>query len=123
MHVTAPRFDWSFNFGHVLSSVTVMMAVGGAVWWQSYQMASFEHRIAASEARALLYIPRIDALMKSNDVQENRIENLADSVKGIRADIAENNRAMRLDLSDTNKNVATLRESMAEIKAILRPKP
>lgn len=117
MQVSAPRFDWSFNFGHVLTSLTTAAAVGGFIWWASDRIASFEFRIQAAETRAALWIPVIQAGQKANDVQDERIGNLSDALKGIRSDIADNNRQMRGELGDMNKNVATLREGMAELRA------
>lgn len=117
MQVSAPRFDWSFNFGHVLTSLTMAAAVGGFIWWASDRIASFEFRIQAADTRASLWIPVIQAGQKANDVQDERIGNISDAMKGVRADIAENNRQTRGELSDVKKDVATIREGMAELRA------
>lgn len=121
MHVSAPRFDWSFNFGHVIQSFTTAAAVGGFIWWASDKIASFEYRITAAEGRAQIYVPIVTGLAKSQDIQDERIGNLSDAMKAIRTDIAENNRQMRGELGDMNKNIATMRENMAEFRSI-RPR-
>jgi hypothetical protein len=117
MQVSALRFDWSFNFGYVLTSLTTAAAVGGFIWWASDRIAGFEYRITAAETRASLWIPVIQAGQKANDVQDERIGNMSDALKGIRSDIADNNRQMRGELGDMNKSLGTMRESMAELKA------
>lgn len=117
MHVTAPRFDWSFNFGHVLTSLSMLSAVGGAVLWTSGKIADFEYRIKAGEIRAQTYIPIVTGLVKSDDVQNERIGNLSDAIKGIRTDIAENARQYRIELQEINKNTSSLRENMAAMNA------
>lgn len=119
MTVSAPRFDWSFNFGHVLTCITMLVAMGGGLWAVASAQERFELRLAQSEQRAATWIPRIENVIRSDTIQDSRIENLADAVKGIRTDVAENNRAMRGDLSDLNKNVAGMRESMATSAAKL----
>lgn len=121
MQVSAPRFDWSFNFGHVLTSLTTAAAVAGFIWWTSERIAGFEYRITAAEVRAQTYIPIVNGLVKSNDVQDERIGNITDALRGIRTDIAENNRQARSELQEMGKNVATMREGMAELRAY-RPK-
>lgn len=117
MQVSAPRFDWSFNFGHVIQSLTTAAAVGGFIWWASDKLAGFEYRIAAGEVRAQTYIPIVNALVKSQDVQDERIGNIGDAIKGIRTDIAENNRQTRAELGEMNKILGTVREGMAELRA------
>lgn len=117
MQVSAPRFDWSFNFGHVLTSLTTAAAVGGFIWWASDRIASFEFRISAAEVSAQTYIPIVNSLVKSQDVQDERIGNVVDAVKGVRNDIAENNRQTRAELGEMNKTLGTMRESMAELRA------
>lgn len=119
MTLTTPRFDWSFNFGHVLTCLTMAFAVGGGLWAMSSSIAGIENRLLQSEARAQVWIPRMEGMMKSDTIQDNRIENLADAVKGIRTDIAESARANRLDMADINKSVSGLRESMATSTAKL----
>ena len=117
MNVSAPRFDWSFNFGHVLTSLTTAAAVGGFIWWASDRIASFEFRIQAAETRASLWIPVIQAGQKANDVQDERIGNISDALKGIRSDIADNNKQTRAELVEMNKSLGTMRENMAELRA------
>lgn len=126
MTLSTPRFDWSFNFGHVLTCISMMVAMGGGLWAMSSSIAGIENRLLQSEARAQVWIPRMEGMMKSDTIQDNRIENLADAVKGIRADIAESARANRLDMADINKSVSSLRElgasSAAKLDNALRQK-
>lgn len=117
MQVSAPRFDWSFNFGHVIQSLTTAAAFGTFIWWASDKLAGFEYRITAAEVRAQTYVPIVNGLVKSQDVQDERIGNLSDAMKAVRTDIAENNRQMRGELGEMNKNLGTMRENMAELRA------
>ncbi len=117
IQVSAPRFDWSFNFGHVLTSLMTAAAVGGFIWWASDRIASFEFRIQAAEVRARTYVPLVNNLVKSQDLQDERIGNVVDAVKGVHSDIAENNRQMRAEMSEMNKTLGAMRESMAELRA------
>lgn len=123
MQVTAPRFDWSFNFGHVLTVTGMMLSIGGAVWYVSGIVTTFEHRVSAIEKLSVQYVPIIQGLQRSDDRQENRLENMADAMRQQREHNAQEFRALRADFVDLNKNLAGVRESQAEIKALLKPKP
>lgn len=112
MHMTPPRFDWSFNFGHVLTGLTTAAAVGGSIWWASERLAGFEYRLKALEVQ----LPILSSLTKSDNVQDERIGNIADSIRGMRNDIAESNRQTRAELVDVKKDVATVREGIVELR-------
>lgn len=113
MHMSAPRFDWSFNFGHVLTGLTTAAAVGGSIWWASERLAGFEYRLKALE----LQLPLITSLVKSNDIQDERLGNVVKGVGDMRSDIAENNRQTRSEISDVKKDVGAVREWVVELRA------
>jgi len=92
--VQAPRFDWIFNFGHVLTSITVMLAMGGAVFAVGQKLESFEHRITTAERAVLQQAPKIETADKANERQDERLRAQGEAISGIRADIAEGSRKM-----------------------------
>lgn len=119
MHVQAPRFDWSFNFGHILTSIATAASVAGGIWWASEKIAGFEYRLRASEIRAQTYIPLIDGMLRSDTKQDERITNLVSALSDLRTAIANDNRATRAEFAEMTKSVGNLREGMAGANAKL----
>lgn len=108
MNVQTPRFDWSFNFGHVLTSISVILAMGGGVLAFGQKLENIDQRITTVERHTIETRPKVEALMRSDALQDDRIQNLTDSIKGIRADNAE-----------VNKKMGSIGESMVGMKAQL----
>lgn len=106
--ISAPRFDWSFNFGHVLQLFGMAAAVGGGLWWTSAKFENLDGRISAAENRAILWTPRVEAIMKSDELQNERMQNIATAIR----DNREDNKKVVEKLS-------LLGEDMAAIKARL----
>ncbi len=122
-----PRFDWSFNLGHVL---TVLAIGGGAISYiqsNASMQTKTDLRILDLEKKSATYIPLIDSMKDSNIIQNNRMDNISESIRADRISVTETVKAIRLDMSDINKNVANLRESNARMEStlssILRVKP
>lgn len=104
----APRFDWTFNFGHVLTVLAIVISIGGSAMAISTKLENFEQRITTAERAVLQHGPKIDVADKLNDRQDSRLDAQADAIKGMRADISE-----------TNRKVGTLAEITAGMNAKL----
>lgn len=125
--LTKPRFDWSFNLGHVF---TVLAIAGGAISYiisNARMQTENNMRLLDLEKKSNMYIPLIDNLRDSNINNNNRMDNISQSIQADRANTTETFKAIRIDLSDVNKNVANIRESNARMEStlnsILRSKP
>lgn len=101
-----PRFDWSFNFGHVMLVAGTLASVAATWGSVSYffgrleeRLVGFERRLIASEQRGALYAPRVDSLESENKVQNERIGNLADSQRELRKTLG--------DLTNAQQNFST----------------
>lgn len=103
-----PRFDWTFNFGHVLTVAAIMLSIGGSAMAISAKLENFEQRITTAERAVLMHGPKLDVADKINDRQESRLDAQAEAIKGIRYDIGE-----------TNRKVGTLAEGVAGMNAKL----
>lgn len=87
-----PRFDWTFNFGHVLTVVAILGSIGGSAFAISAKLENFEQRITIAERAVLMHGPKLEVADKINDRQESRLDAQADAIKGMRADIGETSR-------------------------------
>ncbi len=90
-----PRFDPTINVGHILTVASILLTVGGGIWWTSAQLTRFQEQAnrfqeqlvhmrrdldAATTAaldRQRQYGPRIDGIERDNQVQGERIQNLS----------------------------------------------
>lgn len=106
-----PRFVWSFDFGQILQVVSLMIPLGGILWYQSTIQAEMRRDILTLQASAAAYFPRVETQAQSDNVQNERIGNLSDAVRDIRK---------------TNSEILTqmggVREDLAGIKGRLIPK-
>lgn len=104
-----PRFDPTINYGHILQTVLLVITLGGGI----YKYATFESEVrtalAAAAERAKVYQPLVSELQRSQVVQDERIGNLAESVREIRK-----------TNTDLLQSIGGIREDMAAIKAKLQ---
>lgn len=117
------KFDWSFNFGHI---ITIVAAVGSVIAGYYGIRGEIEKGIAdrlelhrqidAVRADIAIVRPKVmsdlEAQAKVNQTQDNRIDNLADSVKQARDTALDINRAIS-KLADA---VSTMHEDLALLK-------
>jgi len=108
MQVTRPRFDPTINYGHILTAVTLALGLGTLIWNQAAFQAATALELDAVSKRAAVYIPRVDSLMQSQQVQDERIGNLSAAV----GDIRKTN-------SEILSQMGGMREDLAGIKARL----
>lgn len=110
-----PRFVWSFDFGQILQVFSIMIPLGGGLWYQAATQAAAQAEmrrdILSLQASAAAYFPRVETQAQSDNVQNERIGNLSDAVRDIRK---------------TNSEILTqmggVREDLAGIKGRLIPK-
>lgn len=108
-----PKFDWSFNFGQVIQVLTLFITLGGGAIYQVTVQTEMRKDIEAAKARALIYAPRVDTILASDTVQNERIGNLVEAVREIR----KSNNEVLIALGN-------LREDMATVKQrVLAPRP
>lgn len=112
---TRPRFNNEFNFGHVLTALGLMIAIGGGYVANAREFAQLQTRLATLEknfdvrtqqiesaaavrfkqidsdsaARVSQYAPQIAALNKSQDLQDERIANIVASTRDMRSSISD----------------------------------
>lgn len=117
--ISKPRFDWSFNLGHVFTVLAI--ACGAISYIQSNARMQTENnmRLLDLEKKSSMYIPLIDNLRDSNINNNNRMDNISQAIQADRASVTENFKVIRLDISDINKNVANMRESSARMESTL----
>lgn len=119
MTFSRPRFDWSFNFGHVAIVIGGMMTAifmyGGQVRTEERFGAALEavnlrveraERVTAENASR--YRPQLDSLLQTQIVQDERINNLAQGA-------IESRRAY----SEITAKLNSISEDMAAIKSRL----
>lgn len=115
----SPRFDPTFNWGHV---AMVLSVVGGfTIAYTNYVAESNAMRasIRALEVLSSKYVPLIEASNKLNDVQDERIQNLSVAVADLRRVSNETAGDARRRDGEIMGILGTLREDMAQVKAKL----
>lgn len=84
-----PRFDPTFNFGHVMMVVgsfcSVMAMFVGVVWWESNFQAKMENEVAINTKARNDYIPIIHEMLKIQAVTNSQISSLANSAGALQA--------------------------------------
>lgn len=110
MQVQRPRFDPTFNYGHLLQAGMLAAAlVSGYAAIVSFQ-DEVRRDLRNVEGWSAVYRPAVDGLLRSQVLQDERIGNLADSIREIR----------KVN-SDTLAAIAGIREELAGIKVRLPP--
>lgn len=105
-----PRFIWAFDFGQVMQTLGTIIPIASMVWYMAASNAEMRRDLLALQTSAAIYAPRVDALTKSQDVQDERIGNITDSV-----------RAGQRTSSEILTQIGGLREDMAGLKARFPP--
>lgn len=123
MQVSVPKIRWDIDFGQIMLLVGQFVAMAGGIWYVSSIVTGNEYRLQAVEKLSVQYVPVIQGLQKSDDRQEQGMENLRDAFRQQREFTVQEFRTMRIDLGDMSKTLSNVKESQAEIKALLRPKP
>lgn len=105
-----PRFDPTFNYGHLMQAGMLAFALVSA--YAAFVSFRYEVRrdLRDLQAWSSVYRPAVDGLLRSQVVQDERIGNLADSIREIR----------KVN-SDTLAGIAGMREELAGIKVRLPP--
>ncbi len=105
-----PRFDYSFNLGHVMQAGVIVAGFLSTLLYLAGERAEIKRDIEISRDARLKYVPVIEAMASSNQIQDERITGLGLSVQ----DIRKTNNEMLLQLG-------AIREDLAGIKARLNP--
>ena len=79
-----PRFDPTFNYGHIFQLITFVITVFSGVIYITSIQTQMQKDISQIEARAGKYIPAIDTLIAMRPLQDDRIQNLSMAVQDIR---------------------------------------
>ena len=112
-----PLFKWELNAGHLLTfAVTVTMLIVYVIR-QEAKTAEVERRLIASEQRGMVYVPRLEALLASNQLQDERISNMAAAVAQIRQVGAEGSSNQNRVNTEILSKMGDVRESVARIEA------
>lgn len=102
------RFEWTVNAGQVLQMGALMLSIGSGVWWVSAKYTALDNDVRASKERALIYAPRVDALVQSQTIQDERIGNLATGLQEVRKANAE----VLLQLGGVREDLAGIKSQL-----------
>lgn len=80
-----PRFEPVFNIGHILTIITIGSTFLTAMVTMSSWKTNIDLAIERGENRAAKYIPVVEALIKSDDIQSERLGNVATALGEQRA--------------------------------------
>lgn len=112
-----PLFKWELNAGHLLTfAVTVTMLIVYVIR-QEAKTAEVERRLIASEQRGTVYVPRLEALLASNQLQDERISNMAAAIAQIRQVGEEGSSNQNRVNTEILSKMGDVRESVARIEA------
>ena len=122
-----PRFDTTINYGHLLTALTIVLALGGGLIAQAREQArenaeiglritmleksttiEIERIRSTAMARVQQYMPLVDALVKSQDLQDERIANIVDGFKELRATTS----SVATAVGEVKKDIAVMRAQM-----------
>ena len=76
-----PRFVWAFDLGQENAGHGAIIPIASMVRYMAAANAEMRRDLSALQASAAIFGPRMDALTKSQDVQDERIGNIADAVR------------------------------------------
>jgi len=103
-----PTIVPSINYGQMIQTAMFLITVATFVWFQAGFQARTEQRLAASEARSAEYRPKVDELLKSDAIQNDRIGAQSDSIRAIR----ETNTDILSKISDISADLATVKTTV-----------
>lgn len=82
------RWNPNITLGNLLSIGSTICAVVVFIWYSSARITTMEYSIASevatSAAMRSKYIPVVEGIIKSDDVQNERLQNVADAIKDLR---------------------------------------
>jgi len=78
--MTYPRFDPTFNLGHIFTTVAFVGTLIGVYAQQSSFQTRTEERLAASELARVQYIPIINDIAKIQAVTNDQLGNLRNAL-------------------------------------------
>lgn len=114
-----PVFEWKFNFGHV---ATALALFGTGSWFMSNQTARIDdlaRRMRVVEDRGIVYVPRIEALIQANTLQDERIGNMSDAIRQMRSSASDQIAVQSKVNADILAKLGDIREDLATIKATI----
>jgi methyl-accepting chemotaxis protein len=87
----SPRFDPTISLGNVLVALSFLFPLAGSLAYQIKTNTDHDNRIGTLETRmnevddrGKVWQPVVQAAVKANDVQDERIGNMADSMRELR---------------------------------------
>lgn len=104
----APRFEWSFNFGHVLTVATIAGGLIAIYTNMKTSVETLDQRVKALEVQTAQYRPLVEAISIRLGTSDERVSNMAESM-----------RDMRRAQQETTVTLGTVRETLAAISARL----
>lgn len=110
----APKFNWEFNFGHVLTSVTIAMSIGSGVWYMSTHIERQAGQIKALEQAKAQYMPQIDSMqlrLGSNDVQIANLKEMLSEQRRTSSEILTTLGVIRENIAGMNARIAPTQQS------------
>ena len=108
MTTIKPRFEPVFNYGHVVQTVSVLIAVMGGVGYLATWKSDADANIRQLTAAFTKLDNMVDPLVRSQVVQDERISRLSDAVS-----------ESRIFNASVMTQLGTIREDVAAVKAKL----
>ncbi len=105
----APKFNWEFNFGHVMTSLTIAMSIGSGVWYISTHVERQAGQIKALEQAKAQYMPQIESIqlrLSSNDVQVTNLRELVSEQRRTSSEILSTLGVIRENIASMNARIA-----------------
>lgn len=103
-----PRFEPVINMGHILQTITIVSAVIAMMMKLSSWQVTTDLAIDRIEARSQKYIPMIESMNKSDDMQSERISNMAQFI----AEQRQLNNQLLAGIGDLKADMAVVKTQM-----------
>lgn len=101
-----PKFEPVINLGHILTALSMAGVLIGLLIKIGAWQTQTENQLAEAKERATKYIPIVEATMKLNDIQDERIANIIDALKENRVANAQ----ILASLNEIKLDVAVLKQ-------------
>lgn len=103
------KYDATFNLGQLITAGSLVLTIGGMIWWQATFQSVTNERLMQSELARERYIPKIESLEKTQDTTIDRFSNVGNALREVR-DVTR----------QLTEQTAGVRERLAKIETILK---
>jgi len=119
MSISKWHIDPTVNVGTIIQALVLIGSLGTFAWMQAGLQAQYRSDLNVLKSSSDVYVPIINQMVKSDDIQNERIGNLTNAVTEIRKSSQETSLEVRKSQNETNALLGDIREDMATLKAQL----